>query len=241
MRFCVELALENPYITKEKNKMIMHVLKLLFESTDSDKYQEMYEQKKNNEKNFTFSTYLGRGVKFNREDIYLPDKKILLNFSTYDISEGILFYNSFVENIGLEIPVENNIITINKVKKLNMGLIEENILFSTSSPLVVREHSGDNKKTWYYDISNEKGFEVFKENLRYQLKSNIENIKDKDIDEIQIKVLKNKLVKIKHYGITIPANLAIINVNAKAYIIDYLYKAGIGSRRSQGFGFLNIV
>ncbi len=240
MRFCVELILENPYITKEKNKMIMHILKLLFEKTNSDYYMELYDEVENKEKNFTFSTYLGKGVKFNRDSIFIPDQKILLNFSTYDLSEGILFYNSFVTNLGLEIPVYRNTVTINSIKKGRMGLIEEDIILSTASPIIVREHSGDNEKTWYHDIGDDRGFEIFKENLNWQLVSNLKGVNKKDIKELRVKVLKNKIVNIKHYGIVIPANLAVLNISAKAYIIDYLYKAGIGSRRSQGFGYLNI-
>lgn len=240
MRFCVELLLENPKISKEKNKMVMHLMKILFENTDKRMYEELYKTEENKEKNFTFSTYLGRNVKFKRETIYIPDQKIILNFSTYDVSEGILFYNSFVKNLGLEIPVENNFITINSIKQGEIDYIKEDIIFSTNSPIVVREHKGNNEKTWYHNLSDEKGYEVFIENLKWQLKSNLKDISQEDINSIEVQILDNKMVNIKHYGITIPSNLAKINISAKAYIIDYLYKAGIGSRRSQGFGYLRI-
>lgn len=240
MRFCVELGIKNPYITKEKNKMIMHIMKLLFENVDSKKYMQLYEDEENKEKNFTFSTYLGRGVKFNRENIFVPEQKILLNFSTSDVSEGILFYNSFVENIGLEIPIEDNLVTIESIREGNVGLIEENVIFSTNSPIVVRQHDGDNNETWYHDLNTKEGYEIFIENLRWQLRNNLKNVKENDIEDVKVKILENKIVKIKHYGIVIPSNLALINITAKAYIIDYLYKSGVGSRRSQGFGYLNI-
>jgi len=240
MRFCVELLLNKPSISKEKNKMIMHIMKLLFENTNEDMYKELYEGEENKEKNFSFSSYLGRGVKFNKDDIYIPDQKIILNFSTYDTREGILFYNSFVKNLGLEIPVEKNLVTINSIKEAPKGQIGENTIFTTGSPIVVRNHKGDNKKTWYYSLEDKEGYRVFMENLGFQLRSNLKGVKEEDIEEIRIRVLENKLVKVKHYGIVIPSNLGRLEISAKAYIVDYLYKAGIGSRRSQGFGYLNI-
>ena len=35
--------------------------------------------------------------------------------------------------------------------------------------------------------------------------------------------------------------MAEIKFNAKTYILDYLYKAGVGSNRSRGFGCLDII
>lgn len=240
MRFCVELLINNPIIPKEKNKMIMHIIKLLFENTNKSMYEKLYEKENNREKDFTFSTYLGKNVKFNKDTISIPDKKIILNFSTYNPKEGILFYNSFVQNIGLEIPIKKNLITINNISQGHMGYIEENTIFKTSSPIVVREHKNDNKKTWYHNLNTKEGYDIFINNLKWQLKSNLSSIKSEDIDEIDIDILSNKIVNIKHYGITIPSNLAIIKIRAKYYIIDYLYNSGIGSRRSQGFGYLDI-
>ncbi len=241
MRFCVELLLKNPRISKEKNKLISHIMKLLFQHTDPRAYSGLYELEENKEKDFTFSTYLGRGAKFNRDDIFIPEQKIILNFSTYDIGEGILFYNSFVNSIGLELPIEDNIITVNEIRKSSMGAIEEDIVFVSKSPIVVREHRGDNKTTWYHDLSSQEGYEVFMENLAWQLKTNLDNIALEDIDSMKVEILDHKMVKVKHYGITIPSNLVSIRVLAKAYIVDYIYKAGLGSRRSQGFGYLDIV
>jgi len=48
-------------------------------------------------------------------------------------------------------------------------------------------------------------------------------------------------VRVKHYDIVIPANLAIIEIQAKPYLLDYFYKAGVCSQRSSGFGMLDLI
>ena len=62
-----------------------------------------------------------------------------------------------------------------------------------------------------------------------------------DINEVEFEVLANKEVKVKHYGIEVLANICKLKFKAKPYILDYLYKAGIGSQRSTGFGMIDLV
>ena len=80
------------------------------------------------------------------------------------------------------------------------------------------------------------------ENLRYQLKDIFAEESDKDIQDICIDIIGSaREVKIKNYGIEVLSNIVKINVKAKPYILEYLYKAGIGSKRGSGFGMLEMV
>ena len=114
MRFNVELLLDNEVIPKDKNRIIISLLKNNFSSYDRDYYSELYEETPNNMKSFTFALYMGN-CKFLREEILIPEKKIILNFSTNDIRDGIMFYNAFLTNKGLEYPIKDNVMKINKI------------------------------------------------------------------------------------------------------------------------------
>jgi CRISPR-associated endoribonuclease Cas6 len=114
MRFNVELLLNNDIIPKDKNRIIISLLKHNFSSYDKEYYSKLYEKTPNKIKNFTFSIYMGN-CKFLREEIIIPDKKIILNFSTHHIKDGIMFYNSFLENKGSEYSIKNNSIKINRI------------------------------------------------------------------------------------------------------------------------------
>lgn len=241
MRFNVELLLDNEIIPKDKNRIIISLLKHNFKSYDEDYYLELYEKTPNNIKSFTFALFMGN-CKFLKEEILIPEKKIILNFSTNDIKDGIMFYNAFLTNKGLEFPIKNNIMKINKIN-LNKEKVVTNdtAVYKTLSPISVREHFGDNKKTWYHSLNDAKGQDIFANNLKYQLIDEFGKDRLLDIEEIKFQVLKNKEVKVKHYGIEVLGNICYLKIMAKPYILDYLYKSGIGSQRSAGFGMLDLV
>lgn len=241
MRFNVELLLDNEVISKDKNRIILSLLKHTFESYDKDYYLELYETMENKMKSFTFALYMGN-CKFLREEIVIPEKRIILNYSTYSLKDGINFYNSMLKNKGLEYPIKNNVMKINKINlNKEKTIITNEVIYKTLSPISVREHYGDNKKTWYHSLNDVKGQEIFIKNLRYQLLDEFGEKRILDIEELEVGVLINKEVKVKHYGIEVLGNICHLKVVAKPYILDYLYKAGIGSQRSAGFGMIDLV
>lgn len=242
MRLSVELLLQKNRIDKDKNRIILHIIKLLMEKESKETYRALYEDNKSSPKNINFSIYMGRGVKFLRDEIEIPSQKIIVNFSTYDPAIGIAIYNSFIKNLGLEIPIKNNLVTINEINLRTKRTITKDVeRFKIQSPIVIREHKNDNKTTYYHDISDEKGQKIFLENLRYQIKDEFPDIKEKHLDEIDLNVIWSKLINVKHYGIVIPSNIGEIEIRARGYILEYLYLSGIGGRRSQGFGYVDLL
>lgn len=120
-------------------------------------------------------------------------------------------------------------------------IADDYAVFSTMSPIVVRDHRGDNEKTWYYSLNEEEGKEIFIKILRYQLLDSFGEERRLDIEEVKFQVLRSKEVKVKHYGIEILSNICTLKINAKPYILDHLYKSGIGSKKSGGFGMVDLV
>ncbi len=241
MRFNVELLLDQESIPKDKNRIILSLLKYNFSSYDKEYYSEIYEEGKNRTKDFTFSLYM-RNCTFLREEIMIPDKKIILNFSTYSAEEGIIFYNSFLRNKGMKYPIKNNVMKINRINLVKEKTIcTDEAIYKAMSPIVARSHSGDNNKTWYHSLTSKEGQEVFMNNLKYQLKDAFGEDRILDFEELEIEVLHNKEVKVKNYGIEVVGNVCRLKIKGKPYILDYLYKAGIGSQKSSGFGMVDLV
>lgn len=241
MRFSVELLLENEHISKDKNRIMLSFLKHTYENYDKEYYKSLYEEGRCKRKSFTFSVYMPN-CRFEREEIIIPNKKIILNFSTVDMKDGIYFYNSMVKSKYKPYKFKDNSIIINRINMNKEKVIkEDNAIFTTMSPIVVRKHNGDNDETWYYSLNEEKGKEIFIENLKYQLLDYFGDEVKYDLKDIQFEVLKNKEVKVKHYGIEVLSNICLLKIEAKQYILDYLYKGGIGALKSSGFGMLNLV
>lgn len=241
MRFNAELILSNENIPKDKNRIILSYLKHMYESYDKSYYKSLYEDEENKKKNFTFSLYMPN-CKFTREEIIIPDKKIILNFSTADMKDGIYFYNSILSGRGKAFNIKGNFITAKRINMINEKVITNDYaIYKSMSPVVVREHKGDNGSTWYYSLNEEKGKEIFINNLKYQLSDIFGEERKLDIDEVEFQVVNNKEVKVKNYGIEVLSNICILKINAKSYILEYLYKSGIGSKKSSGFGMLDLV
>lgn len=242
MRMSVELLLNSDKIDKDKNRIVMHIIKLLIKKENKEIFIELYKEDKSNSKDLNFSMYLGSDAKFLRNEIKIPSQKIIINFSTTDPVLGITLYNAFTKYKGLEIPIKNNAVLINKVNiTKTRPITSEKTIFITKSPIVVRFHDGDNEKTYYYSLLEDKGREVFLQNLKYQIEDKFSNVKKKDLDEIKINILWSKDVKVKHYGIVILSNLCEFELKAKTYILEELYLNGVGSRKSQGFGYVDLV
>lgn len=241
MRFSVELSLENEKFPKDKNRIILSFLKHIFQNYDEEFYNSLYEVKENKMKGFTFSLFMPN-CKFTREEIIIPDKKMRLNFSTNSMEEGIMFYNAIVSNVKEPYEIKNNLFTIKSVNMIKeKSIVGSSVMFKTMSPIVVREHYGDNNKTWYHSLNDEKGKVLFIENLKYQLLQEFGEERRLDIEEVRVDILKNKEVKVKNYDIAVLSNISSLIVYGKPYILDYIYKSGVGSKRSSGFGMVDIV
>lgn len=242
MRFSIEFTLNKDRIQKDKNRLFISFLKNCLENYDKNYYEELYSKDKNRTKDITFSLYMGK-CEFLRDEIFIPDKKIYFTFSTYEIEDGILFYNSFINTKDSSFEIKNNEMKVKEINILQEKTIYDNeAIFKTLSPLVSREHKGDNKKTWYHSLKTKKGQEIFKENLIYQLIEKFGENKINDFENINIEISNNiREVKVKNYGIEVLGNIGKIKVNAKPYILDYIYKAGVGSKRSGGFGMVDLI
>ena len=176
---------------------------------------------------------------FLRETIRIPNKRICLNFSTHDLSTGIQFYNAMINGRGREYSYKGITMKIEKIElKQEKTFMIESATFKSLSPCVIREHDGKTNKDWFYSLDSKKGRTLFVENARGQI---LESIKDSsyDLADIRISLIKNKEVTVKHYGIEVLANICMFKMEAKPYILEYFYKAGIGSFKSTGFGMLS--
>lgn len=239
MRFLVELSLENNFISKDKNRMIISLFKNSFEAYSKEYYEEIYSTP--HSKDFSFSLFLGMDAKFEREYIEIPSKKILLNFSAYEAYDGLMFYNSILNQIGHSFKHGDNIIKTEKINiKKERPITSDTVRFKTLSPIVAREHLNDNKSTWYHTLTEEKGRDVFVNNFKSQIIEKFGTSSEYDLDEIKFN-FKTKDVKVKNYSIEVLGNIGEIEVTAKSYILDYIHKGGIGSKRNNGFGLLEIL
>ena len=90
-----------------------------------------------------------------------------------------------------------------------------------------------------YSFENEKFEETLKMNIKEQLK--ITNIPVESVETLKITPIKAKKVIIKFYEKQIECSTGSFALEGDIELLNYLYKAGMGSKHSAGFGMFQIV
>lgn len=239
MRFSVSIDLNQVKIPKDYSRMFLSLIKHFLSKNNPEVFHEMYGEG-GCRKNFTYSVYLG-SCKFLKEEIELEEKKVHLTVSSFDTVLGIEIYNALLSGRFISYPYKENVLTIKSIKiQYEKPITKDEVTFKTISSIVVREHNKETNKDWFHSLSDETGKRLFLKNLKIQL---LEVFPDEkyDIEQVNIEVLKNKDVIVKHYGIEVLSNICVLKIMGRTYLNEYLYKAGIGSMKSTGFGMVTII
>lgn len=234
MRYEVCFKLEKKEIINDYRRKFISYIKSILEKYDGEIKDKFY--KTNSEKDFSFSVYF-KSEKFTEEKIYLKSNEIKLFISIYSLEDSLYFTNAMLGSIHKKYLVGDNEMEVIKIRPLQeKKIIKEEVIFKTMSSIAIREKLTD-KKSWYHDF-DEKGLKVLKKNLVNNLS---EKFPVKYLEEINIYPYEIKRTVIKNYGIKFPVSMGIFKVEGKKEILDYLYKTGIGSKSSAGFGMVDIL
>lgn len=212
-------------------------------------------------KPFTFSTYLPFNKKTDAEDNYIQ-----LIFSTNNYEFLMRVYNGL-----LTISRDPDKIPLLKVKRIKDFFLspeqrfdKSEIVFKTVSPFLVRDKSNgeyyvypenavlesknkDVNKWKYWKVVSEEEF--INTHLLTSLRALVEREMGDNSAEIEIKMNNLRVVPILHasknvaheFKITYPGIKAIIDIKARPEILKLFYDLGIGARRSEGFGLVEVV
>lgn len=240
MRISVEFLLEEDRIDKDKNRIFISILKNCLNSYDENIYKRFFESGAIR-KSYCFALYM-KDAEFMRDKIIIPGKKIIFNLSTADLADAIHLYNALVQNMRKTFKVKENVLYLNRINiEREKKIYDNQAVFISLSPIISRSHTGNNKKTWYYSLNDEEGKTLFLDNLKIQLLEEFGQERILDIDEVKIDILSNKEVKVKNYGIEVLGNLCKLIIYAKPYLLEYIYRSGVGGHKNSGFGMLDLV
>lgn len=234
MRLKINLEFKEKKIDKDFRVKFLSLFKKSLQLNSEELFQKYY--KNSNEKLFTYSVNLGK-LKFGKDFIEMDDDKGTLYFSTYDYEIAIDFYNSFLKSLHKEFKFGDNCVYMRNISMVKERILTENrVIFKLVSPLVIREHNKETNKDWYLTIDTDRGIEILKKNLKFNLPNIFGDKIVKDIDEMIIKPINFKKTVVLNKGQMIESSLGNVEVIASPYLLDYLYKAGISTSKSS-FGF----
>ena len=237
MRLKLNFDLENESLPIQYRKSVMSFIKLSLSEYDEQYYKKYYNDKDTIMKPYTFAIFF-RNPKFENDRIIIKDKRLELNISIADYETSIILYNAFNHQKNKKFSLDKNSWTL---KNINMSLDKkidtEEITIKFMSPLVVRSHLEN--KDYYYSYNDEEFKDILKINIKQQLK--ITDIPINLVDSFDIVAIDPKKIIVKFYEKKIETTSGIFKISGDKQLLKYLYDAGMGSKRSSGFGMFQII
>ena len=228
MRIKLYFILENTKMPIDYRRSIISFIKLALSDYSENEFKKYYNQKDNIIKPYAFSVFF-RKPKINGEEIVIEDKKFEMNMTMENYETAITLYNAFNHQKDKKFSISQNSWKLQNIVLIPEKEIKENkIIIKFQAPLCVRQRKEN--KDYYYSFENEKFEATLKMNIKEQLK--IANIPTEEVDTFKIAPIKAKKVIIKFYEKQIECSTGIFKLKGDIELLNYLYKAGMGSKHS---------
>jgi len=256
MRIKVNLSFQNKDIKIPTNyrPYIYSIIKEAFNRSGSDG------------NNFLEIKVLNKEIKPYTYSVYLPIKKKIDQYFFIDTGCFSIFFSSidyeFIMRLynGL-LNIKDFPIFDNKIKSVKCFILpsvdfsnKDSVVFKTLSPFLVRYKEDGDFYLVPEGFSRDKNFKYLKEtsieNIVDSLKINIKSITKRyfdSFDNIEISLSNLSLSPSLHssnrsnFVFTLPALKGNIKIKASPEILKLVYYGGIGARRSEGFGMLEVL
>lgn len=238
MRIKADYELNTNWLIKDYRKIFVSLIKNIFSTFDPLLINQLYgtqQSKKKVNKPFTFAVYFPDFKKIDADKVICGNKANLI-FSSNDELLLTAFYNGLKSRskrvIGINDPIEFNLKYISLLP--NHSLKGNKILFKTLSPILINKENTD----LYIDPTNTEFDLYFKRSIINQ--AVIFNVPCKG-DEIAYEIKSMKKLPLSHYHQTMTSWLGEFILEAPVGVLQLVYDTGIGVRRSQGFGMLEVI
>lgn len=237
MRYKLFFELENKDISIQYRKSILSFFKKSLSEYDNEIYEKLYHAKDPIMKPYTFSVFF-KDSEFKENRIIVNSKQMELNISIADYEIAVILYNAFNHQRNKIFHLEHNSMTLKNIVLIQEKQINtEEITIKFMSPLIVRKI--ENEKDYYFSVEGEKFLEILKVNIKEQLK--LTNYSKDIVDSIKLEKVNGRKTVVKFYEKQMEGSIGTFKLFGNKELLNFLYRAGIGSRRSSGFGMFEII
>ena len=237
MRYKLIFKLENEEIPIQYRKSVLSFIKKSLNEYSNEEYEKMYHAKDPIIKSYTFSIFF-KDSEFKENAIIVHSKELQINISIEDFETAVTLYNSFNHQRNKIFHLDKNSMILKDILLMNEKKITTNeINIKFMSPLIIRKR--ENKKDYYYFANNENALNALRYNIKQELK--IANLSPELANTINLENINGKKTVVKFYEKQMEASIGTFKLTGDVELLNYLYKAGIGSRRSSGFGMFEII
>lgn len=234
----LQFRLEHGFLPKDTDRLLVSFLKAATMNYNEAFYNRLYDKSKSIIKQFTFSFFLP-GAKFRDDKIELDKNEFTIFFSDSNQMEFLHFFNAFQLMKLKKHPMNNNSMRLVSIYIQNLDDIKDSeIVIKMQSPLIVRKHNVDDNSDIYYTYDMDGFEETLKDNIRFFM----EKVGlDLSVEDFSIQPIKGKKVIVPVFGRNTDASIGIYKITGSKDLLNVLYLAGIGARRSEGHGKFEII
>ena len=243
VRFEVKFETRNDTLPIDYRRKFLSYLKSAVEDYSIDLFKALYGEG-HQTKSFCFSIYFIPTVLVTKDEVTLHSRRLQVTFTTQDMLMGIHLVNAFMSRLNKWVPLAdcNNELKATSINKVPEAIIPSNTAaFKILSPVVIRDHNDKDGKDWYYTFEDDQFETVWKRNLKSELLNFPGKDVSNDVDALRIRPIDLKKTVVRYYGIMIPCTIGSLIIEGENYLLEHLYKAGMGSRRAMCFGCLDVI
>ncbi len=231
MRLSIEYQMSNPLLPKDYRSGYTSLIKAALEQSNQELWERYYSQR--TLKPFTFCIYFPQ-IKGSENGHFNVGNQCRLTFSTSSLELGTYLYNGF-RKITTHPLFQSEL----KLKRIWMQPVQEirtsEVVFKTASPVLVNNLG---KADWYLLP----GQEGFIDGLNFAVgeicKAFLNRTGDILLEFVPLQI-KRKVVR--HYNMDMSSFVGVFKLKSDPEVLQLIYDVGLGVRRSQGFGMLEVV
>lgn len=249
MRLKVILESKNKKIPRGNRFMIISLIKKAIELEDKDLFNELYffEGKKNKKiKPFTFAIYLND---FNVKEEYIElNGDISITISTSDYNLGIAIYNGLLKLDEFKFDdykYKDYELIIKRINLIKEKKVNENvILCKTLSPIHIKDKNNKPIQVNNIDFENELNYisNIFLQSYRgFGLKQNLKFTPIKMKKQVIKEEIRGFAQLTNKKYIFIDSYSGIFSLEGDSEDLKLLLQNGIGFRRSEGLGCIDLI
>ena len=257
MRFSVEILFNGgtPVIPSDYRRNILSIIKEAINPNGigTEIYEKYYVKEARKIKPFTFSVSFNTNNTHNEKGLlFLSEPWLKLHFSASDPVFLIYVYNGLVQ-LRQDYPLFSGLkakvghFTLEQQKYFRDG----EVIFKTCSPILVRDTDASGKSRGYITADSPDFEDRLYHSVKSMCKVLLEGAPEIQRNDFSAEFTNSKTARISHYTKKdaprdskkelIEATAGAIKIKAPANILQLIYDAGIGAKRSQGFGMLEVL
>lgn len=238
MKFSADFELAEEIIPMDWRRCILSYLKFCLSKANNGKYfDEYYGPAK--EKPFCFSVVFDHPV-FLKDTIEVKGKRMRLVISTADSRTGFILFSAVIAQKSsiFPLPMGNSMHMIRTVQLKEVQVHSNRILVKMLEPLCIRKHDRETNRDWYYSQKQEGFEEDSRRVIRNQL---LAAGFAEELCDVKLTSVNARTTIIKFYDTNIESSLGDFMLEGDKAVLNYLLRSGIGSRRSCGFGVMQLL